>query len=464
MVRFAALILVAACHPSGSIPVGGGDADTDTDSDADADADTDTPTTIPSDALAITRHPDVATILVVDWEQSAHADEVWLAWTFEDVAHTSPVLARDAGPQEEVVLGLPPSATVDVTLHERVDGVDHTIGTGSGTTGKLPNGLPPPRLVSSDPTQMRTEPYLLTSVNSGAANFFGPCYTVILDAQGRIVWYRLTSGSRLTVGPKVARNGGYLLIDETAIYVGGDATLTRTTLDMHQRETVKIPRWFIAFDELDDHSILFDESVSAYQFYLTRQYPDGHQERIWDCNQWMDPFAHGYWDCATNTVLYDPVENTVLWSTFDTSTIVAIDLDSGAIVHEFGQYPGGTDFEPREAMVELQHNPGWSADRTLVVSTHVPDEPNVQMAREFSYDPVGDTLTEIWSHQADKYAEYEGQAQKIPNGNYLWELGTAGEIVEITPAEDEVWKIDWNDHLTGTATLISDLYALDAGW
>ncbi|MBA2322271.1 MAG: hypothetical protein H0V89_14095, partial [Deltaproteobacteria bacterium] len=415
-------------------------------------------------SLRIAPHLEVATMLIAQWDETVATEATWLSWTFEGIEHTSPQVAREPGSYSEALLGLPADVSTDVVLHHLVAGVERTSDPLTATTGSLPPGLPAPVLVASDPARMRTEPYVLTSVNAGDNNFFGPCYTVVLDAQGRIVWYRPTSGSRLTVGPRIARSGGYLLIDESVTYVGGDATVTRTTLDLLQQETIPVPGMFLVFDELDDGSLLLDGRVSDFEFHLTRQYPDGTQERIWSCNPWMAPFSSGYWACAPNTLEWSPERGTVLWSMFQTSTVAEVDLATGEVVAEFGQFPGGATFAPRSANLELQHNPNWTSDGTFLVSTHVPGDDGVQMAREFAWDESAGTLTEIWSAEAPAYAEYEGGIWKLGNGNYLWELGTAGILVELTPEGDEVWKIDWDRHMTGTVTVLTDLYALDAGF
>ena len=107
-------------------------------------------------------------------------------------------------------------------------------------------------MVTNDPLLRRPERYLLGSVNVGPA-FFGPCYAVIIDSEtGRIVWYRKTPGSRLTWQPQVSDRGGYILIDQSIVYVGGDPEVLRTTLDLEQQEAVTLPNWFITYDELDD--------------------------------------------------------------------------------------------------------------------------------------------------------------------------------------------------------------------
>lgn len=421
----------------------------------------------PVEGVTITVHPDVATVLVVDWTARVPADAAWLTWSLEGDAYSSTPQAVAAGAAQDVVLGVPADTAVDVTLHVTADGVTTDVPLDTATTGPLPDALIAPTLALADPIRMRPEPYLLTSVNVGPANFYGPCYVVILDAAARIVWYRAVSDSRLTIFPRVTRGRGALIWEATTYYsFGGEPSVTRATLDLRDEVETDVDAMGLTFDEMEDGSILFDENIDGYQYNLTRQYPDGTRERIWECFPWMVPYTYGYWMCAPNTVAWYPERNSILWSTFETSTVAEIDLDSGEVVRAVGEHPDSYTFDPPEAALELQHYPNWTADGTLIVSTHVPGQPHTQYAREFEIDDDAGVAHEVWSYTPDAgyYAAYAGQVQKLPTGNVLWQLGTEGVIQEVTPDGDVVWEIDWANHLTGNATPIADLYALQSGW
>lgn len=445
--------------------------DTDTDTGGDSATDTDTYEQPPEEVIAdraVSVHPEVATILVARWTQLYAAESAWLSWTLDGTDHASPAAPLDVGPAEEVVLGLPAGTTVPLTLHLVFGGVERTVALGDGTTGALPANLVLPTLTTADPATMRPEPWLLASVDVGTYDFFGPCYVVILDAQARVVWYRAVSGSRLTLFPRVSATGGYLSWDATTYYTYGDVhpSVTRATIDLVMEEETVIDNMGLGYWEMDDGSFLFDEYEDAYHYYLSRQYPDGTRERIWACADWMASYSTGYWACAPNTVLYEPGRGTVLWSMFQTSTVAEVDLATGTLVREFGQYPGGFAFDPESANFSLQHWPNWTADGTLIVSTHVPGQPGVQYAREFVVDDATQTLQQVWSYTpaAGHYADYAGQVTRLANGNALWSLGTAGVLHEATADGEVAWEASWGGHLTGNLTPIADLYALRAGW
>lgn len=464
------LLLLACTAADGGKPTDdSAPVDTDPGTDTDPTTDTDTDALTETDVFADAEtgvHPGVHTIVNVRWSQR-QAAETWLSWDFEGETQTSPVRETGVGTQFEVVLGLPADTTVPLRLHARVGEEEVDRDLGDVTTGPLPGVLTVPTLTLRDADRMRPEPYLLTSVNVGATNFYGPCFVVILDAAGRIVWYAGVTDSRLSLFPKVSRRGGYLTWDATSYYAFGTTPgITRSTLDLTEREEVIVEGMGLAYDELPDGAFLFDENEDGYRYHLSRQDPDGTRTRLWDCYTWMSPWYSGYWGCAPNTVTWDEARGTVLWSMFETSTVVELDPTTGEILREFGDYPGGYTFAPESARFELQHYPNWSADGTLMVSTHVPDAPGVQMAREFLVDDAASTLVEQWSYTPASgwYADYAGQVQKLPTGNVLWQLGTAGVVQEVTPAGEVVWEVSFDGHLLGNTTPIADLYAVNTGW
>ena len=406
-------------------------------------------------------HSDMSTLPVVTWQQLVAVDESWLSWDFDGVIYTSPVKARDVGPASEVLLGIPSETTVQVTMHWILDEAERTWALGPVRTGRLPTDLPAPVLAMADPALHRTEKWLLTSLDVGPAAFFGPFYTVVLDLEGRIVWYRKTGASRLTWQPQVSRYGGYVLIDES-----DDARkkgfVTRLTLDLANEDAIELPSWGAAFDELADGSILYDEEENLVEFHLMQMDLDGNSTHLWSCFPWMNDFTDEYWGCAPSSIRVDPIRNTILWSMFKTSTVAELGLD-GALLAEYGRYPKGYGFDPPASGFEAQHFPVFTDQDHLLVSTHSLDGKE-QWCREYEVNEVDHTLHETWAIETDQLAHYAGQAQRLPNGNVLWELGSAGSIREIAPDGTIVWEAGWADQLVGHVTPIADLYALTSGW
>lgn len=424
---------------------------------------------IAAEGFSIVVHPQVSTILVARWTQLVDAQATWLSWSLDGRVWNSPERAREVGSASEVVLGLPAETAVELTLHVVVDGVESTWPVGTGTTGSLPADLVLPELVSVDETLVRPEPYVLTSVNVGEYDFYGPCYAVILDSQARVVWYRAVADSRLTLFPRVSRAGGYITWDATTYYTFDEeatAGVIRATLDLTQEEETTIPHMGLSYDELPDGTLLFDYNEDGYTYYLATQDAAGDQTLLWDCYDWMRDYDDSHWSCAPNTVLWNPDTNQVLWSMFETSTVASVDLESGTLQWYFGRTPGGLAIETAGVYIQLQHYPNWTPDGTLLLSTHVPGAAGLQMAREFEVDADAGRLTQVWSYSPDAghYAEYAGEATRLSNGNTLMNFGTDGVVQEVTADGRVAWEIDWQDRMAGHLTPVTDLYALNVGW
>lgn len=426
-----------------------------------SDTSTPEPVVFSADA-SLTVHRKIATMVKVSWEELVPAEETWLSWEVDGVPARSPSLAREPGPASAVVLGVPAETLIDVVLHAVVDGNENTASLGSIETGPLPADLPAPRKGQMDPTAHRTTPWLLGSVDVGDHAFFGPCYTVILDLQGQVVWYRKTSDSRLTWQPKVSERGGYVLIDETTIYSDGIPEITKLTLDLEQETSIEMPRAGSAYDELDDGGIVYGEAENYYDYHLSKVDLDGTYTRLWSCYPWMESFSQASWACAPNTVRWNRDRGTLMWSMFDTDTVVELSMD-GEMLAEYGRYPGGYTFHPPSSAFELQHFPGFTDEGTLLLSTHLPDG-SEQWVREYEVDEDTMTLRQVSAVQGPEWAEYGGQVQRLPSGNLLWQMGTTGRIEELGPDGETVWKVSWPDHLVGNVTPIEDLYALTTGW
>ena len=411
----------------------------------------------------VSPHPEVATILEVHWDQPPDATLAQLSWVFEGNEHRSPLRQLEAGPAREVVLGLPPEVEVDITLHLFGDGGEQRVALGSGRTGSLPTGLFSPTVTVADPGPG----WWVTSVDVGLNAFLGPCYAIIVDRQGRVVWYRKTTDNRLTWQVQLPPSGGHLLIDQAVTYAfdyEGPATVARTTLDGREADEIVLNGMFVSYDALADGSFLFDAGYGGNDFRLARRWPDGRVEDVWACMPWIagEAWADQTWACATNTVQYDEGRGTVLWSTFETHVVAEIDLVTGEVVRAYGPHSEAYPYEDPATAMTHQHFPGWAPDGRLLASTWSVDGER-QHARGYVVDEHAGVLREVWSVESPHWAAYGGQVQDVGDGRYLWQLGTAGVIQEIDEGGTVLWALDFDGHLTGNVTPITDLYDLNVG-
>ena len=421
--------------------------------------------------VLVEQSADVVTLLEVSWTLREAASATWVEYTFGDTLLSTPPTAAAAGTSQAVLLGIPAETDVSIQVYAQVGGQVYTLEAPvAERTGVLPSDLRVPDVNLWDPALAHPSRYLLVSVDVGRDWFGGPFYTLILDREGEVVWYNKTSGSRCTMFPRVSRDGTHLLYDATTLYVFSgsvEPTLYRTTLDKREQSAQVIHDWHYTYEELPDGDILVDTSDGGgYRFYLDRISPDGSQERIWSCYPWMADYAPDqYWACAVNSIIWNPARGTALWSMFETSTVVELDLETGALLHHWGQLDDSWTFSPQEATFDLQHYPNWTAEGTLMVSTHVVGQPYAQRAREFQLNEAEQRLEQLWSYgeDAEYYARYAGETTRLDNNNRLVNFGTDGVLQEVTFDGEIVWEVEWSGRLIGHATLLDDLYALNAG-
>lgn len=426
-------------------------------------------------------HPDVSTILVVTWQQVVAAETTWLEFTFEDgnVMTSRPKLAV-LGAHRDVVLGVPGETDVTVRIVNEADGVEHETVDHHGTTGAVPSGMPRPEILLYDSALASPDRWMFGAVENTQARSNGrPGYyqslfwTYIIDRKGRIVWYYSDAASdAISSFQRVARDGEYIWLEKTGHHTDtADDKVLKMTLDREYYEEVPV-EFTDCIDVTDDGSLLFDRENPGLLMELTRA---GQTREIFDCSA---HFAEGF-DCYTNTVNWNPRDDTVVLSYPRETTVIEVSRQTGEVVGQYGTAPGSYAFEPSSWSFEFQHFANISLDGTLMVSTHLPGNDdttdpvaNQHAFAEFTIDRANRRLVEKWVYtDGPEWAMYKGMAIRLPNGNTLANYGTGGFIREITPDKRTAFHVkfdipsgdDFFNKMVGHNVLIDDLYALNGG-
>jgi hypothetical protein len=438
-------------------------------------------------------HDEINTLLEVTWSQAVAAEEVWLEFTFDggDVMR-SRGSAGSLGRQRDVVLGVPGETDVTVRIVSLQDGVRYTSRDYSGRTLAVPsgaNGMPVPTVVSYDPALASPQRWLFGSVEASTGGryqgyYLSTFWLYIMDRQGRVVWYYADPGSNATSSfQRVARDGEYLWLEKRCYSCaprnvpGGYAeSVVKMTLDRAYYEEISVPGLSDAIDVTDDGSLLYDANDE-----LREMSRDGTVRRLWSCRQ---QFGLTF-DCYSNTVNWNPAENTVLLSFPYEGTVVAIDRESGQMRAQYGNAPGSCEFAPPLSVPPtawrfgFQHFPNVTPDGTLLLSSHMPgyDETSNPVANqhaflEFEIDRSRQQLVERWRYtEGPEWPHAKGMAIRLPNGNTLGNYGTGGTIREVTPDKQTAFHVkfdtpggnDFYNRMVGHNVLIDDLYALNGG-
>lgn len=443
-----------------------------------------TPSDEYSSNIDVNVHDDVNTILVVTWEQLRAADGTWLEFSFEgSEIMRSPSLPGTLGAHREVVLGVPGETTVSISIVSQVGDALYSTTPVEGTTDAVPSSMPVPTVMDYDPERASPERFLLGAVEDSANNVANnldsylqyQAWLYIIDRQGRIVWYYADPSRNAASGfPRRARDGKYLMVEQSR--VGSQGRLLKMSLDREYFEAMDLPI-ADAFDVTDDGSILYDRGYSGELRELTA---DGDDRTVWHCGTELDLRPN----CYTNTINYNPFEDSVFMSFPDAGAVVEIDRASGEMIGYYGNQPGSWDFAPPlenppdEWRFGFQHFPNITPTGTLMVSSHMPGyedfeqtpTPNQHAFIEFEIDRENQLLTELWRYtEGPEWPRARGMAIRLENGNTLANYGTGGVIREITPDKDTVFYVKFDipsgndayNKLVGHNFFVADLYELN---
>jgi len=426
--------------------------------------------------VTVAVHADTKTILVVTWTQAMAAETTRLEFSFAGSAvMSSRALPGATGAHRDVVLGVPAATAVTLRIVSRQGGVDYKTRDYTGTTGTIPSGMPVPTVTMYDAAAASPDRYMFGSVENssgGCTNrncyFDGLFWVYIMDRQGRIVWYYSDASSNAATGfQRIARDGEYIWIERSRTGMRG---VTKMTLDRQYFQKIDSIPIGDAIDVTTDGSLLYENNGDLHE-----RTKAGTDRLIWSCHT---AFGASY-NCYSNTVNWNPTDDTVLLSFPEPNTVAQINRATGALVATYGDRAGSYTFSPTTWSLEWQHFPNISAAGTLMVSSHLPMFPEGSAAGpmqhafiEFEIDRTNKRLVEKWSYSAGtEWPLSRGMAIKLPNGNVLGNYGTGGAIREITPDKRTVFHVkfdvptgsDYANKMVGHNVLIDDLYKLNGG-
>ncbi|MDP2307892.1 MAG: hypothetical protein Q8P18_17840 [Pseudomonadota bacterium] len=467
------LLALFGCDDPGTISIGGddtgtpdlGDADTDTDSDTDTDTDTDLPVGDLFADLTWRLHEDQESLAYVSWTQ-AEAATVHVEYSFDEgVWLSSPPFAAAAGPNEQLVVGIPYETEAAWRLVS--DGGSSLDGEPI-TTADLPRTFPAPEVELGDQSKwIAGGNYLLTSINSRTGGWTGGnYYTFIVDRMGRIVWARLTPEQNWTLFAQVALSGDHILWDEATYWNnwddGAGSTVHRGYLD-EEIETIETPGLHHAWVQLPGDTLVWGSQDHGGGEALVERGPTDDDERIiWTCRgNW--PGSEEDQGCESNGIYYSPERDSFLYSFYTNNSLVEVDHVTGESLWWAGEVADGYSFTPSDSQFSWQHGVSWTAAGTLLVSTYYEGEGSrgTTAAVEYDVDRSAGTLTPVWVFDPGVHADTNGDAWRLENGNTLHVVGSSGHLYEVDPDGEVLWHLDFDGtHLLGRGEFIEDLYAL----
>lgn len=414
-------------------------------------------------------HEEIGSLITVAWDQLAEADG-YVEYSFDEGQWLrSPTRRLAPGAREQLLLGIPYDTGASVRVVN-----DFGDGPLAGDpveirTDPLPEGLPVPELLASDPAQWEPSGrYLLGSVNQYDGGWSSPAsdfWKFILDREGRVVWAWLTPDRNWTLFTAVSYDGDDLLWDEFTYWSAWDEGLGsqvhRVKIDGTPVQSYATEGGHHAFTELWDESLVWGAADWSSES-LMRMDPRGVVSELWSCGEFLD--THGGDDyCQSNTVVWDEPSDTFIYSFYSLETVVQVDHATGATLNHWGHTEGSWTFDPPESAFYWQHGAHLTESGTLLTSSYVGSWDAELVVREYELDHEAQVLRQVWTFGEGEgiVGDTAGEAHRLANGNTLHNFGSGCRVREITPGGQVVWDVDWaGTKLLGRTVLLDDLYDL----
>jgi len=400
----------------------------------------------------------IASVFTVAWSvDKEDVEDAWVRFGLEDVSEfTAPCRVGDDGRHEAVLLGMKPSNEYRFQAVALIRGVEFSSEVETLVTGGGRKDIPE---ASVDPDVLDPERasggFVYTTLIPGPS--------VILDADGETVWWH-----------SVAQGDGYVITrthpshdGEHVLYKtwqgwasAGEYSevreVIRTTVDGEEADRIPVPYGHHDFLELPEGTITlleFDRremyGVEVDGDRLVEVDADGERTEIWNIwdNTEYDP-EHDHdggnrWGHC-NAIDYDAEEDAYLVGCLHFDCIFKIDRASGDVLWTLGGED--SDFEivgGEDNWFEGQHQFQFFEDG-LVVFDNGPYGGFETRASEFRVDYEDFVVERIWEYNPDPpFGIYAyGDASRLPNGNTLITWSSAGQMDEVTPEGDVVWRLN----------------------
>jgi len=382
----------------------------------------------------------------------------------DEFGTATPLETRETTQHAVTLLGL----NDDTEYHYRVVTVDgksrHVSDEHTVRTGNLPGSLPSLTRIGGGHDWYTIVPIL------GASTA-----VVILDPQGRIVWYHTDNRALDFYRARLSVDGKSLWYN--AASVSGDAAdnseLVNVALDGSETRSIAVPLLAHDFVEHPDGTLAAIvveyrdvDGVSVRGDKIVEITPQGEQSTVfsvWDCFDVAtvqgDDLDHG-WTFA-NALDFDPQENAYYLGLRNFSSILKVNRDSGACEWVLGLYGSTFEFAAGSRRFLHQHQFELQGNRLLVMDNEG-SAGNESRVLEYELDYQTMVARETWSYVADPsvYTFVLGEPTRLGSGDVLVNWSSAGQIERISSAGDVRWQLNTAvAFVFGFHTIAKTLYA-----
>jgi hypothetical protein len=422
----------------------------------------------PLEGLELRLHEEIESLVYTNWEQLEQA-MVWVEYGSDTLGwQQSPARDLAAGPQEQILLGIPYEQAIEVRLVAEMDGETWWSDHEPVSTGEQPTGVPTMEVLAVDEASL--DPgvsFLLASIEE--VNGFGIAvgsWSFIFDRQGRVVWALESPQGRATIHARLSWDGTDLLLDHNSFYAlfdGGAASqVARYDIDGTQLALYDTPGMHHPFTDTPSGDLVYLATAETYDSLVRVDTATGQSEVLWACQPFQEGLGVEQY-CTSNSVSWHEPSQRFLVSFYSSDTVVEIDPTAGEATRWFGHLPGAWGFDPEDSAFWWQHGAHLTEAGTLLVSTKISEGGEETLVREYNLDSDEQLLRQVWSFGEGQgvYGEVMGEAWRLAGGNTLHNYGSGTRVREVTPDGDVVWDVGFSaGTFLGRTTPIDDLWAL----
>jgi len=403
--------------------------------------------------------PRMPTVATVGWDLvHPGATEAFVEFG-PDRAHDRRARAEvdDSGRARALLVGMKPEAKIQFRAGEVVSDKNLFSDWRDLETGTLGVPLPELRVDVHDPDRA-SGGFVVTSVLSQ------PSAAVIIDVDGDVVWAHqpdLDWEQLMIVRALRSHSGDWIAYHAGIGYGGGgpeptlESRVVRVGVDGSEQEVLAIPG---AHHDLFEHAdgsyailthdwrTVDGESIQGDR--LAEVAADGSERTVWSV---WDHFEFnpdlGYapdlgWSHA-NAVNYDKAEDAYYVSLHNLDCIVKIDRRNGEQLWVLGGRE--SDFalpDDDKTLFQRQHQ-FELLDGGILVFDNGLSENQDSRAVEYALDEGSGRAELRWEYHLDppRYNVALGDVRRLPNGNTLVTWCALGQIDEVTPDGDVVWRL-----------------------
>jgi len=396
----------------------------------------------------------IPTVATVSWNRDPEdVVDAWLEFGLTD-GHGTRVTARHVGEgrYEAVLFGMKASSEYHYRAYvETTAGLDESEDE-TIQTGDVPADLKSPTLTLSEPSASHGGFYVTSVIST-------PSMAVILDGDGDYVWWYAPTEDHQVTRAQLSRDGEWIrLIDfipdsEEQLH-NSDRSLHRVRIDGTEANDEAYSQAHHDFVEYPDGTIAFlaydrvdvgEEMVRGDK--IVELAPDGTETDVWSVwdHFWYDPEieydAELGWSHA-NSLDYDEDLDEWTLGLRNFGSIVRIDRQTGDILWQFGGEDSdfsGDDEPPFVGQHGFQVIPGG-----IVVFDNGDTIELNSRAVEYRLDSDQGTASFVWERYNDPpiYSLGLGDVSRWDDGNTLITWSGGGQIEEVTPGGEVVWRVN----------------------